>query len=135
MAGDAATTPDIYHVRHARDLILAARIPFHRQCSVARHRRSARGAVIINAAVGWDENSKNPIVALSGAGISLRRLPDVENLLAQGAKGPEIEKTVLHTIQPEPQWTGSAAFRAYLAAVSIADCVAACRQGKVLACE
>lgn len=134
LAGDATVSINQYAARHERDLILFARIPLNRQAAVARHRRSARGAVLITAAVGWDQDGCNTIVTVAGAGLPLQRLPEAERLLdTHGTTLPltVLEKTVRTTVTPEADWTGSATYKAHLTAVAVADCVAACRQGRI----
>ena len=133
LAGDAVLDVNQYVAHPRRDLILFARIPLRRQAAVLRHRRSARGAVVLTAAVGWNQDGSNVVAAVAGSGLPLQRLPEAEHLLeTQGAGlAPAVlEKTVRKAVRPASDWTGSAAYKAHLAAVSVADCVLACRQGR-----
>lgn len=134
LAGDAAVSINQYAARHQRDLILFARIPLNRHAALSRHRRSARGAVLLTAAVGWDAHGGNAVAAVAGAGLPLQHLPEAEALLnAQGESLSlaTLEKAVRKSVHPEADWTGSAAYKAYLTAVAVADCVQACREGRI----
>lgn len=141
LAGDALATVQQYHCLNPGVLILFARIPRYRRCAVACRRRSSRGPILLTAAVGWDERGEDPIVALSGPGLPLCRLSAVEALLLPGgpeASVDEVENVAREALRggnapPVGDWLGGGAYKAHLAAVSVADCVAACREGRVCA--
>ena len=135
LAGDSAICINQYVARQRRDLILFMRIPLGRRMTVTRLRRSSRGAVLLTAAVGWEEDGSNVIVAVGGPGLPCQRLTDAERLLeAQGAGADlaALESLVHKLVQPEADWLGSTAYKAHLAAVAVTDAVAACRQGRAV---
>ena len=134
LAGDAALGVQQYLSRQRRDLILFARVPLGRRACLTRQRRSSRGAVLVTAAVGYDEDQSNVVVAVGGAGLAPQRVTEAEKLLEQGSTAPAaLEKVVRTSLHFESDWLGSAGYKAHLAAVSVTQCVAGCRQGKAYA--
>lgn len=134
LAGDAAVSVNQYVSVDTRDLILYVRVPLGRRCAVARHARNARGPVLLTAAVSWDADGSGIAAVVAGPGLPLQRLPAVETLLAEGARGAALESAVRRAVTPVDDWLGSAAYKAHLAAVAVADCAEACREGRVSAC-
>lgn len=134
LAGDASVSVNNYVSVEMRDLILHVRVPLGRRCAVARHTRNARGPVLLTAAVGWDADGGGIAAVVAGPGLPLQRLPAVESLLAEDACGAAVERAVRKAVAPVDDWLGSAAYKAHLAAVAVADCADACREGRVSAC-
>ncbi len=110
------------------DLLLSITVPRdnHRCCGLFRQTRSARGPLLLNAAVGLSrDGDAAPVVVVSGAGMGLTRLTAVETMLPH-ADVETIERTAAEAAPFGTHWLGSVEFLKHLCGVAVADCAIAC---------
>ncbi len=106
-------------------LILSVSIPSRttRSCELFRQNRSQRGPLLMNMAVGRDADGGAPVVAVSGAGISLTRLSKTESLLASGADVKQAAKQASEEVPLTGHWLGSDEYFRHLCGAAFAHCV------------
>jgi putative selenate reductase FAD-binding subunit len=106
-------------------LILSVTVPAQgkRICALFRQTRAQRGPLLMNMAVGRDHDGGNPIIAVSGAGIGLTRLPETEALLASGADSEQIARQAASEIAPTGHWLGSDDYFRHLCGAAAAHCI------------
>jgi putative selenate reductase FAD-binding subunit len=130
-------TIEDYLAGDCQNLILHVVLPHIKgACTIKKVVRSAGALSVINVAtrlVLKKERVDEVTIAVSGIAPRVIRLRDIEDDLLSGKLKiqPEMEKQMTLSIKPETDLTGSREYKKYITGVTVADCLMACRQGKM----